>query len=235
MSEPKLFKLGRAKNGRIILPDDLSKLLGGTLDGEEIEAELNDGKLLLRSSINHLSRVYLEPTNTCNLSCRTCMRNVWDETPGFMSNEIFQKVLSGIKAFKPVPSVFFGGFGEPLAHPEIIPMIAQAKALGGEVELITNGTALTREISTQLVNAGLDRIWFSLDGARPESYMDIRLGASLPYVIEQINILRSICARLDSAKPEIGIAFVAMQRNIKELPDLLRLAVELRSIQVLHQ
>ena len=122
------------------------------------------------------------------------MRNVWDETPGFMSDEIFQKVLSGIKGIKPLPSIFFGGFGEPLAHPEIIPMIAQAKKLGSEVELITNGTALTLEISTQLVNAGLDRIWFSLDGARPESYMDIRLGASLPYVIEQINILRSIRA-----------------------------------------
>ena len=227
MVELKPLKLKVNGKSQIALPENLHQELRCDQIGSEIEAEFNQDGLLLKYSINHLSKIYIEPTNTCNLTCRTCMRNVWNEPSGFMNSMTFEKILRGIKEFKHTPSIFLGGFGEPLAHPDIIPMIKAGKQLGCEVEMITNGTALTREISKRLIDAGLDRLWVSLDGARPESYMDIRLGASLPYVIEQLQILRTICTRVNKPKPEIGIAFVAMRRNIAELPALLRLAVEL--------
>ena len=52
-------------------------------------------------------------------------------------------------------------------------MITQMRALDSKVELITNGTLLTEELSMQLVKAGLDKLWFSIDGAKPESYSDV--------------------------------------------------------------
>ena len=30
-------------------------------------------------SISRLEQVNIEPTNRCNLECRTCIRNIWDE------------------------------------------------------------------------------------------------------------------------------------------------------------
>jgi len=66
--------------------------------------------------------------------------------------------------------VFFGGFGEPLAHRRLVAMVGQAKALGSPVELITNGTLLTEAVSRRLIAAQLDVLWVSLDGATPESY-----------------------------------------------------------------
>jgi MoaA/NifB/PqqE/SkfB family radical SAM enzyme len=68
------------------------------------------------------------------------MRNAWDEPLGHMSRETFSRIIEGLKDFAPVPSVFFGGLGEPLFHPDILGMVARAKSLDTTVELITNGT-----------------------------------------------------------------------------------------------
>jgi MoaA/NifB/PqqE/SkfB family radical SAM enzyme len=186
-----------------------------------------------RRSARELAKLYIEPTSCCNLECRTCVRNVWDEPLGVMADETFSRILAGLESFRPVPDVFFGGFGEPLSHPNIVDMVARAKAVGSRVELITNGTLLTEAVSRGLIAAGLDVLWVSLDGARPESYSDVRLGAALPQVIRNIARFRDCRPPAHLAVPEIGIAFVAMKRNIADLPALLHVARRLRATQLL--
>ncbi len=180
-----------------------------------------------------LAKLYLEPTNQCNLRCRTCVRNVWQEPMGMMPDAVFDRVIEGLRVFSPPPTVFFGGFGEPLFHPGIIAMVRRAKEIGARTELITNGTLLTPEVSSELLAAGLDLLWVSLDGSTPESYSDIRLGAELPLVIENIGRfaeIRSGRGEADKSSPDagydagLGIEFVAMRRNISDLPEVLVLA-----------
>ncbi len=177
-------------------------------------------------------KIYIEPTNRCNLDCRTCMRNAWDEPLGRMSISTFARIMDGVRLISPRPVVFFGGLGEPLTHPDIVAMVAASKGLGSQVELITNGTLLTRSVSEQLIDAGLDMLWVSLDGATPESYADVRLGAALPQVLANLAGFRDL--RLSINYPRgvdfpardqhnLGIVFVAMKRNIGDLPALLSL------------
>ena len=64
--------------------------------------------------------------------------------------------------------------------PNIAEMVEQAKAVAGKVELITNGICLTEERPRELIEAGLDTLWVSVDGVTPESYADVRIGAALP-------------------------------------------------------
>jgi MoaA/NifB/PqqE/SkfB family radical SAM enzyme len=174
--------------------------------------------------LDRLAKVYVEPTNKCNLECRTCIRHGWDEPLGQMDEATFAWIMEGLRAFSPPPTVFFGGFGEPLAHPGIVEMVAQAKALGGPVELITNGTLLTQDVSRRLISAGLDLLWVSLDGATPESYTDVRLGAALPQVLANLAAFRDARASVpERPSPQIGIAFVMMKRNVADLPAVLRL------------
>ena len=172
-----------------------------------------------------LSKIYVEPTNECNLNCRTCVRNVWQEPLGKMSDAVFDAVIDGLKAFWPSPTVFFGGFGEPLSHPGIVDMVSRAKQLGSRVEMITNGTLLTADVSRRLLDAGLDMLWISLDGTTPESYSDIRLGAELPRVVKNIAQFRDVLNTGFDA--QLGIEFVAMKRNIDDLPAALILAYNL--------
>jgi MoaA/NifB/PqqE/SkfB family radical SAM enzyme len=142
---------------------------------------------------------------------------------GKMSRQTFRRILKGLRADPPGLSVFFGGFGEPLSHPDIISMITQVKACGARVEMITNGTLLTREISRELIQSGLDVLWVSIDGATPESYADVRLGAALPEVTANLTAFREERWNVQKATPELGFVFVAMKRNIHDLPAVMRM------------
>ena len=79
-------------------------------------------------------------------------------------------------------------------------------------------------VAGKLIDSGLDLIWVSIDGATPESYSDVRLGAELPNVLHNLNTLRHLRGGGDLPKPEIGVAFVAMERNIADLPEVLKIA-----------
>jgi len=58
--------------------------------------------LILRGMDPPLTRVYVEPTNACNLSCRTCVRNSWSEPTGLMPMATYRKLIEGLKR---VPSL----------------------------------------------------------------------------------------------------------------------------------
>jgi Predicted Fe-S oxidoreductases len=94
--------------------------------------------------------------------------------------------LEGIRKLTPRPTVFFGGFGEPLSHPAIIEMIRRAKVLGATVELITNGVLLDEQMVLRLLEVELDSLWVSLDGAFAGELRGCRLGATLPQVIANL-------------------------------------------------
>ena len=212
--------------GRLVLPPEVVSHFG-LKPGMQILVNEGGSDLRLRRPITHLSKVYIEPTNRCNLECRTCIRNVWDEPLGQMSSATFDRIVEGLRGFSPSPTIFFGGFGEPLAHPDIVEMVLKAKSLGSQVELITNGTMLTPEISRGLIKAGLDMLWVSIDGATPESYADVRLGAALPEVLANLKHFRDIRIEKHLLTPEIGIVFVAMKRNITDLPSVLKIGSQL--------
>jgi MoaA/NifB/PqqE/SkfB family radical SAM enzyme len=226
MDFKKVWQAKVDEEGRLLLsPEFVSHC--GLKPGVEVRIEEGVYGLRLNRPVTHLAKVYIEPTNACNLECRTCIRNVWDEPIGQMDGKTFDCIMEGLKAFSPRPAVFLGGFGEPLFHPGIVDMVARVKALGITVELITNGTLLTQEMSGRLIEAGLDMLWVSLDGSTPESYADVRLGAALPEVLANLKRFRDLRMEAQLLKPEIGIVFVAMKRNIHDLPSLLQIGSRL--------
>ena len=216
--------------GDLVIPRETAQRLG-LLPGARVRLEDDTNHVRLHRPVTHLAKIYVEPTIYCNLDCRTCIRNVWNEKLGSMTDATFARVLQAIQSVEPRPTVFFGGLGEPLFHKNIASWIAQAKAAGATVELITNGTLLTEDMARALVASGLDNLWLSIDGATPESYADVRLGAELPNIIENVMRLRRLRKGGHFAKPEIDIAFVAMRRNLHELPEMLKLARRLGARQ----
>ena len=82
-----------------------------------------------------------------------------------------------------------------------------------------------------LIDAGLDLLWVSIDGASPESYADVRLGAELEYVIANVTRFSKLRTVGHDPRPELGIAFVAMKRNIADLPGVLKLGLKLGAKQ----
>ena len=115
-----------------------------------------------------LRKLYIEPTTLCNLNCKMCFRHTWfDEKFSHMSMENFTRALETMP--KTVETIFFGGMGEPLFHPEIVRMIELAAATGAELELLTNGTMLSEEMINHIIDAGLSRLWISIDDLETDS------------------------------------------------------------------
>jgi MoaA/NifB/PqqE/SkfB family radical SAM enzyme len=186
-----------------------------------------------------LRKVYVEPTNACNLDCVTCVRHSWDEPEGFMEWATFEAVVDGLvdaargggcgAAAGPhaAGTVAFMGLGEPLLHPRLLDMVRLAKERGLRAEVTTNALLLDDEMAGGLLRAGLDQLVVSIDGASAEVFGRVRSGASLAKVVENVRRLHDRRGPNYGPGMRIGIEFVAMRSNVGELPGLNRLAAQL--------
>jgi MoaA/NifB/PqqE/SkfB family radical SAM enzyme len=211
-------------DGRVMIPLDLARRYGLEA-GAELCVEELDQHLLLHRPVTHLAKVYVEPTTDCPLSCRTCMRNAWDSPNGRMEEKVFSRLVEGLGALPVVPAVFIGGIGEPLAHPGILDMVRRVKSLGARAEMISNGLLLDEKTIDGLIDLELDTLWVSMDGATEECYGNVRETAVFPRIVENLHALKAEVYRRQAAKPELGIAFVSMQRNQEELSRVIDLGL----------
>lgn len=181
-----------------------------------------------------LSKLYVEITTACNLDCQMCVRRVWDEPLGTMPLETFEALMEQLRQFPSPPAIHLSGYGEPMVHPHFLEIVKQAKAIGARVEMTSNGMLLNTKKAAALIELGLDSLTVSIDGVGSEAYEDIRVRGSFEQVIENLRQLRRLKLRYKGrhGKPEVGIAFVAMKRNVADLPQLPRLAIQLGATNI---
>ena len=174
-----------------------------------------------------LRKLYIEPTTKCNLNCKMCFRHTWfDEPMCDLSLEEYRHVLQTMP--KTVETVFFGGMGEPLFHKDILEMIRPAAETGRDVELLTNGTLLSETMINGIMDAGLTRLWISIDNLETDSSINAdAVRGELEHsghdhsgrVLSNIRMLNKIRQkRLSSIS--LGITFVAMKSNAHQLAKL---------------
>ena len=182
------------------------------------------------------AKVYVEPTNACNLACATCVRHAWDEPEGFMAWDVFEAVVEGLAGRESAAAgrtpdapgtVAFMGLGEPLLHPRFLDMVRLAKERGLRAEVTTNALLLDEAMAAGLLEAGLDQLVVSIDGASAEAFGRVRSGASLERVVENVRRLDDHGGHNYGSSVRIGVEFVAMRSNVAELPGLGRLAARL--------
>ena len=160
-----------------------------------------------------IQKLYVEASSRCNLACKMCFRHSWvSERFDDLDPEVFARVMED-PALQDTRTVFFGGMGEPLVHPELARMAALASARGKKVELVTNGTLLNRERVQELLHAGVSRIWVSIDELY-ENYGKIQIGSDFGLVLgnlETFNELRR------GSGVRLGMTAVVMRDNIASL------------------
>ena len=190
---------------------------------EKKQVQINTGEetifLPLRSDAK---RAYLEVTTRCNFNCITCIRHSWSDEEASLSWHDFLEVVTQLKEFPELQSVHFGGFGEPLLHPNISDMIHLLHAQGYHTEMISNGSLLTPAMCEKLLDAGLDWLFVSLDGSDSGSYAAMRPGADYTEVVSNLAWLQNEKKKRRQATPFLGVEFVATKSNFFHLPQLRR-------------
>ncbi len=169
----------------------------------------------------------VEVTGACNLRCRMCLvsyRPALGKTSGSMDLETFARIVDELPELR---RVTMQGLGEPLLAPDFFPMLEHLAARGVAMGFNTNGTLLTRERAERLVELGVDWLHVSLDGATASTYEDIRHRSQFELVRQNVAGLVEVMRERGAEKPKLELVFVAMRRNVHELPDLVRLAREL--------
>ncbi|MFC2066179.1 radical SAM/SPASM domain-containing protein [Chloroflexota bacterium] len=165
----------------------------------------------------------IESTNACDLRCIMCSRNFMTEEIGHIEWELFRKVIDEGAKYR-LPSVKLNYRGEPLLNPRLPEMVTYAKKKGIiEVQFNTNGLSLTREKTEKLLDAGLDRIIFSFDGATRETYERIRTGSDYEKVVNNIKTLVQIRNERGLKRPSVRVQMVKMKENEHEVEDFIRM------------
>jgi tungsten cofactor oxidoreducase radical SAM maturase len=187
--------------------------------------------MLLRR-VPDLRKLYVEPSTACNLSCRTCIHNTWDDPGAHMEWPVFEAFIGQCRELPDLKRLILGGLGEPLCHPRLFEMIGAATREHLSLTMTTNALLLERHASRELIRLGLDRLVVSLDGTRAETYGEIR-GTAMAPVLDNLRIFNEEKSKAGALSPFLEIEFVALKSNIAELPALAALAGELGATTVL--
>lgn len=166
----------------------------------------------------------IELTTRCPLQCKMCIRA---ETKDWqfqdMPFEDFKKILPYLKD---VENVILEGWGESLLYKDLSECIRLIKKEGPEVGFVTSGKELTEDRVSELIEAGLDFIGFSIAGTQLETHANIRANSYLSEILNAIRFFTEEKKRKDIARPKMHFVFLMLRNNIHEIPNLPAFAEE---------
>jgi putative metalloenzyme radical SAM/SPASM domain maturase len=172
------------------------------------------------------AKLFVETTTRCNLNCFMCVKqNRGSEvSEGDFSPEMFTRLEA---AFPHIEALILNGVGEPLLNPNLESFIRRAKKLmpaSGWIGFQSNGLLMTHLRAVSLVDAGLDKVCISIDAIAPEQFRSLREGGDVEGIDMALSALKNARTLCNRPEVEIGIEFVAMQSNVRGLPETLEWA-----------
>ncbi len=200
------------------------------------EVERLGAKLLFARGFDHLRPDERRPafpthwelalTNTCNLQCTMC------------DGDLSSAIRAQREHRPPLPEVYGDAFFEQLEA--FLPHVRHVKLLGGEpflgraplrlldrlceldappeVTITTNGTIWNARVE-RIVSVLRPRLNVSIDGATPDTFAEIRVGADLDGVLANLDRFEGHVGR-----SRVSMAICLMRANVHEFADLLELA-----------
>jgi MoaA/NifB/PqqE/SkfB family radical SAM enzyme len=79
---------------------------------------------------------------------------------------------------------------------------------------------LTKPRVSELIEAGLDFVGFSVSGTTPETHDAIRVNSHLPDVLNAVHLFHEEKGRLGLPRPKLHFVFLMVKDNIEEVPSV---------------
>ena len=124
----------------------------------------------------------ITPSDVCNFRCIYCNQSTvagikdarilsWEDFL-FTMNQIEELIHFG---GKPIKIIRLIGNGEPLLNKKLPDMVSyiRDRNISQRIEVTTNGSLLTEDVSNRLIGAGLTRLLISIQGTTKEKYKKI--------------------------------------------------------------
>ena len=166
-------------------------------------------------------------TYFCNLRCPHCQTHGTEETRALYNRQHWPYELILRLAAETLPTAYQFCLtlnGEPLATPRLTDVLANLQPYGAKLHLTTNGILMSKEVLIKLLPF-TSTIGLSIDGGTKRVVEGIRLGTNFEKLLTRIRVLTRSCELLcDIIKPYISFAYTLMASNIRDMPELIRLA-----------
>ncbi|MEK7680639.1 MAG: radical SAM protein [Patescibacteria group bacterium] len=126
--------------------------------------------------------VQIFPIYACVFKCCYCIFSIDPSKRGFISDKVmmdlnlYKKCVDDMAKFpNKIKVIRFVGIGEPLLHKDIVEMVRYTaeKEIANTIEILTNASLLTPQMSDALISAGLNRLVVSLQGTSKEKYQEV--------------------------------------------------------------
>lgn len=176
--------------------------------------------------------VQIDLTSNCNNNCVSC----WCNSPLLQA-----RAYKGVKKYKTLPTqlvlsliddliemgtgeLYFSGGGEPFMHPDIMTIMAHAKARGAYCCINTNFTLVNEEVLKQIIDLKVDALTVSFWAANAASYVRTHPNKDEATFYRMTSMLKMLNALKDAGKPEVKIYNVISNLNYTELEEMVAFA-----------
>lgn len=158
----------------------------------------------------------LELNSQCNLRCPFCIQSQRDMGRDSLPDETWQKVLREAYALG-VRSLKLNYQNEPLLNKDLEYAIAYARKLGFlNVFLSTNGILLSEDRAQGLIDAGLTKLFVSIDAATAETYEQQRDSRLFSRVVSNVRRFVAIRDSMNLSYPLLRVNFLVTTINAHE-------------------
>jgi radical SAM protein with 4Fe4S-binding SPASM domain len=154
-------------------------------------------------------------TNVCNLACTFCARTVRVDNGTFrkakhMDLNLFKKITDEAVELGTY-SMNLNLLNEPLTNPKLIEMIQYAKEKGiVDIHFHSHGGLLTEQKSLEILDSGLDKIFFSIDSPYKEKYNKVRVLSDFDDVMTNVKRFKELRDGRGQLNPLIRVSMIQL-------------------------
>ena len=154
-------------------------------------------------------RLQVETTDICNLKCTMCAREVLPNmNTGYMALEQFEKLIEAASPYY----VTLNGLGEPLTDKSIFDKLSMLHDKLIITSMPTNGTFVFGDRLTNLAKHLPDRLCFSIDGGKKDTFEKIRRQGDFTKIIENYKNLSALRSQGKTRKNQSIYILMALQK-----------------------
>lgn len=187
--------------------------------------------------------VHIEIINKCDHKCIYC----WFHSPKLKEKKpkwwqeqtldlkVFKKVVDELAGVK-TKIILLSGLGEPFLHPDIMEMTRYVKEKGIRLEFVTNGTfLLSKKISKELVDLGVDSAAINISAATAETYIKIHTNQpkkTFNKIKENLIYIKRLKESRGLNKPVIKVVDIVTSTNYDEIEKIIEFTKEVGGSEI---
>ncbi len=170
------------------------------------------------------SRVLLEMTSRCNLSCTMCPRQSLTRTIIDMEPAIFKKCVNELDKDK-IDGLWLYNIGESILHPEFSTLLdyVSAKKDLGPVWLSSNGQGLNEYFSNIIINSKTVFMNMSVNATTPETYKKISPEADWGKMLSNFERFIDLKRKSGKRTPFTRVQIIDQKFAREEIDDFLKI------------